>query len=564
MPADFIVDLLPSGSLSVRFPYDPRAVEIVKTVPGRRWYPNEKYWSIPRTSLRTFRDTAVRQNIGVVLSERVKQAFALGVERKSELEAAKSDTSPIDLPTPTQAYPYQFAGIRFAKHALHNFHGALIADDMGLGKTFQALAVLALHEKVREVLVLCPATLKYVWASEIETHFPQISYTVIGDYVPAARGGRRAPTPQERALQWQEPTRVKIANYDLLLRDMAPRAQSWDLVIADECTFLKTYNAKRTKRAKALRRRYTLALSGIPLENRLEELHSVMDFVIPGLLGPGWLFLEEHGVRNGWGQVIGYRGIEKVRQRIGPYYIRRRKAEVLKELPDKTYSDVSLELSKEEWALYAGISAQIKNTIEENDKLTVTNILVMLLRLKQVLADARLLDVDGVPSTKVAALRDLVEEAGGEHQIVVFTQFAQFARLLAAEFGAPLIEGDVSMPDRQRIVEEFQAGQHPVLISTDAGAYGITLTAADIVVHMDQPWNPAKLRQREDRLHRIGQRNAVQVVSMIARRTVDEKVRGILHRKLVLIAAVLNEELPELQGANISKADLMEMLENSA
>lgn len=518
-------------------------------MPGRRWNKIKKYWTIPRTSLKTLQEQAGRNGIDLDVSDKVQTALNLGKERGKALIVAKNNEAPFVLPTSTTPYPFQYAGIRYVKYALHEFKGTLIGDDQGLGKTFEALSIIAMHDKLSSVLVLVPATLKYTWAAQIDEHYPQLTYVVIDGI------------PKERREQWAAEGLIKIANYELLLRDPEPKVTTWDLVIADEVgNMIKNYKAQRTKATKKLKRRYTVALSGIFLENKLEELHSVFDFVIPGLLGPGWLFVQEHLIKDSWGKTIGYRGVDKIRAKIAPYYIRRTKADVLHELPDKVYNDVSLEMSDAEWELYTGVKKQIKELIAENPKLSAINILTELLRLKQVVDDARLVDVQGIKSTKIAALRDIIEASEG-HQIVVFTQFAQFAEILGEEFDAPIIQGKVSHAKRHKIVQEFQDGQHQILISTDAGAYGITLTAADIVIHMDSSYNPAKMRQREDRLHRIGQKECVQVVNLICRRTVDEKVRSIVHKKLSLINQVLDEDTPEIEIEGISKEELLGMLE---
>ena len=573
--ADIAVDLLPDGRLSLSVPYDLYIKSLIKAIDGRRWHPEQKIWSIPRNGFRNLRELAARANVGIAPTEKVRHAFALGVKFKDELAAAKTDETPFDLSTKTTPFPFQYSGIRFATEALHDFKGALIADDMGLGKTFMALAVVATHERLRDVLVLCPSTLKYVWAAEIEKHFPDLTYTVIEGNAEARRD------------QWDEDTILKIANYELLVpshgrkclggseqkrekggrcdcgslaKDILMRMTTWDLVISDEVTFLKNYQTLRSRTAKKLRTKYRLALSGIPLENRLEELHSVMDWVIPGLLGPGWLFVQEYCVRNIYGKTVAYRNVEKVRERISPYMIRRRKEDVLTDLPEKVYSDLWLEMTDDEWKLYDTVRAQIREEIKENPKLNASNILVMMLRLKQATGDARLLEAKGIPSSKMMALDDLLNSSG-DHRVVAFTQFAGLARLVAEEFDAPLIEGAVSNVKRQKIFDSFQRGEHKMLVSTDAGAYGVTLTAADVIVHLDQPWTPARMRQREDRLHRIGQKSTVQVVNFLCRRTVDEKVRAILHRKSELIKIVLDEETPDADAVQITMDDVMGMLE---
>ena len=246
MKADFVIDLLKNGALSVTFPYDNLAVQVIRSVPGRRWHKEAKLWEVPRTSLKALAAQAARVGIGVALSDRVQQALNLGRERQQALAVAKTNETPITLPSKTSPYPFQYSGIRFLKHSLHNFHGALLGDDMGLGKTFAALSLVALHEKLQKILVLCPATLKYTWAGQIDEHYPQLSYTVIDGIA------------EKRAEQWAEPTRIKIGNYELLVpkhdrncagsntekrkaghrcncqalaKDVELRLEDWDLVI---------------------------------------------------------------------------------------------------------------------------------------------------------------------------------------------------------------------------------------------------------------------------------------------------------------------------------------------
>ena len=558
--ADFEVDLLPNRTLSVTFAYDFRAVQIIKTIPGRRWDSKNKRWTIPHSSFKSLQEQAARNGISLNLSKTTEIAFERGKENRSKLDVVKQDETPLNLPTATIPFPFQYTGIRFIQHALRYFQGVLLCDDMGLGKTFQSLSLVAISEKLSSVLVVVPATLKLNWALEIDKHYPDMTYTVIGSAWRPKLQRWVQVGPKERAKQWAEPTLIKICNYELIVKDVEPRVRTWDIVIADEVgAYLKNYRAQRTKRVKALKRRYTLGVSGLPLENRLEELWSVMDFCIPNLLGPGWLFKQQHVVTDRYGTTLGYRGLEEVRERIGPYYIRRRKEDVLTELPEKSYTDMSLELSKNEWAIYDAIVMQIKENIAENPKLSVLNILTEMLRLKQLLGSAELVGEEDVKSTKRKALHDIVDEAEGQN-IVAFTEFKELAYLLQEEYNCPVIHGDIPKEKRMLIVEEFQKGKQKLLVSTDAGAYGITLTSASIVVHVDQPWNPAKLRQREDRTHRIGQRNAVQVITLKAVRTIDEHISEILYNKSKLIEAVLDEKMPDTDKMTLTKSDILGLL----
>ena len=173
--ADFSIHYLANGTLSVNFEYDPFSLDIIRAIPGRQWHKEDKFWSIPRTSLKTLQQQAGLHGIGVAISQKVRIALNKGKEQHKKLMAAKVDTTPFDLPTNTTPYPFQYSGITYAKYALHHFKGVLIADDQGLGKTFEALSIIAMHDKLSNVLVLCPSTLKYTWADEIDLHYPQLT-----------------------------------------------------------------------------------------------------------------------------------------------------------------------------------------------------------------------------------------------------------------------------------------------------------------------------------------------------------------------------------------------------
>lgn len=433
----------------------------------------------------------------------------------------------------------------------------LIADEMGLGKSFQALSHVAMAS-LSQVLILCPNSLKHNWADELAKHYGQITYTIVGSIYDEAKGRWRNASPAERAGQWAEASQVKIANYDLLTRDTGPALRQWDLVIADECTYLKSYKAARTKAAKKLRRKHSLGLSGAPVENNLEELHSIMDFCMPGLLGNYWTFRQQHMIVDHWGGVRGYKGLEQVKSRIKPHYLRRLKKDVLTDLPEKYYNPARVEMSAKEWALYDSIEDEILADIKDNPKLNVSNILTKMLRLKQLTSCMALLGEEG-PWSKINALDEILEASAG-HKIVAFTFFEELVRLLVDRYDCPFISGKVNSADRQQTIRDFQTSDAPLLVSTDAGAYGLTITSADIIVHIDQLWNPAKMLQREDRLHRIGQKNAVQVVNLLVKDTVDERVREILHTKQRLADWMLDEENPQFEQELIAKHDLLGML----
>lgn len=542
-------------SLRVKFPYDPQLVSLIKTIPGRKaLFDKEKRficWTIPSYTLRHLQSAGARVGVDVEVSPQVAKAAIEGLAARSELTELKyASDATLNLPTTTVPYDFQRAGISFLLQSLNSFHGALLASDMGLGKTFQALSAVILNPDFKRVLVLCPASTKYNWAAEIEKHYPQLTYTVID-----------GPADERDAL-WRNVTVITIANYELLLRDDHPKRTRWDFIICDEIQRIKSYKAKTSKLTKSLKRQHSLGLSGTPVENRLEELHSIFDFCMPGLLGPGWLFVWEHCIKDGYGNTVGYRGLEKVRQRIEPHYLRHTKAQVLPQLPPKIYNDLWLELTSPEWTLYDAIKQQIAEWIQINPILTTANILTEMLRLKQATDHPKLLGEE-LPSTKLAALEELLE-AGEGHKVVVFTQFAQMAHILVDRFKAPLIEGATPAKERTEIAKDFAINKEQLLVCTDAGNLGLSFLGPDIVVHYDLLWNPQRMRQREDRLHGLGRgpgtEGNVQVVRLLTRRTIDTYILNILHKKLKLAAAIFSNTDEIETAQQITRNDLLEAL----
>jgi SNF2 family DNA or RNA helicase len=458
----------------------------------------------------------------------------------ARLESGQTNLDLLKLPL----YPYQMIGTLFLAFT----ERALLADDMGLGKTAQSIAashLLRREHGIERVLVVTPASVKYQWGREIE-RFSDDTYTVVG--------GSKA----KREKQYAEGSFFTIMNYELMLRDREHvLALNPDLVILDEAQRIKNWRAKTTQAIKELPSRFAFVLTGTPLENRLEELYSVVEFLDDKLLGPPWQFLAQHVIKDDWGGIIGYKDLEGVRRAIAPILLRRRKADVLTELPERIDNDFWLDLDPEQARLYRPLEKQLSDLLrapEWNAQQSATA-LSLLTMLREAATAAQLVDANVVSSSKLRELPALVSEIASEgHKMLIFSQWERMTRH-ATEALAPLglkrvrMHGGLGLRARQRIVDQFNTDPDTMMfISTDAGGLGLNLQAASYVINLDLPWNPARVEQRIGRAHRIGQVNPVNVINIIAANTVEQRVLEILYRKQQLFEEILDVELDPETG----------------
>ena len=431
---------------------------------------------------------------------------------------------------------------------------------MGLGKTVQAIAaaeILTRHLGAERVLVICPTSLKHQWELEF-VRFTGRTSCVIG-------GGRA-----RRQQQYAEAGPWKIAAYDTVARDLdLVTAWSPDLVIVDEAQRIKNWNTIAARALKRIDSPYAFVLTGTPLENKLEELVSIVQFVDRHRLGPTWRLLHEHQVRDDHGRVIGYRKLDGIGQTLAPIMIRRRKKEVLSQLPERIDHNRFVPMTVEQLRFHeenretvARIVARWRRThfLSEADQRRLT---CALQNMRMSCNSTYLLDHEtdyGVKADElVTLLEDLFEEP--EAKAVVFSQWlgtheliAQ--RLAAHDWGHVLFHGGVPSDQRGGLVQRFREDpQCRVFLSTDAGGLGLNLQHAATVINMDLPWNPAVLEQRIGRVHRLGQRRSVQVVNFIARCTIEEGMLSLLGFKKSLFAGVLDGGNAEvfLHGTRLSR-----------
>jgi SNF2 family DNA or RNA helicase len=451
--------------------------------------------------------------------------------------------------------PYQLDGIAFAAGAGR----AVLADDMGLGKTIQGIGVaelLARHASISRVLVICPASLKSQWRIEIDRFCRRSCRLVLG-------------SAQERPAQYAGDQFFTVCNYEQVLRDLlAIERVPWDLIILDEGQRIKNWEAKTSRVVKALASPFALVLSGTPLENRLDELYSVVEFIDDRRLGPAFRFMNRHRVVDEKGKLLGYRNLDQLRQRLEPILLRRTRQKVIKELPPRTTEVIRIAPTEEQYNMQLG-HRQIVQTIINKKYLSEMD----LLRLQKALlmcrmgADSTFL-VDKQPpgySSKLEELGRLLDQLRAEQdrKIVLFSEWTTMLDLIE-----PLLEernlhyvrldGSVPQKKRQGLIHQFQNDPACMLfITTNAGATGLNLQAANTVINADLPWNPAVLEQRIGRAHRMGQKSPVQVFLLVTTETLEENLLATLSAKHELSLAVLD---PEADAAEVDMTTGIEEL----
>ena len=426
--------------------------------------------------------------------------------------------------------------------------GGILADDMGLGKSVQILSLL-LSEKEKEdsdkrpSLIVCPASLVYNWEAEIKKFTPELSALIV-----AGTSGER-----EEKLVSVESYDVVITSYDLLKRDIELYENiSFQFQIIDEAQYIKNHSTQSAKAVKQIKAKNKFALTGTPIENRLSELWSIFDYLMPGFLFSCARFRKElespalkHGDQN---------AVERIKNMVAPFILRRLKSEVLKELPEKTETIFVSNMEEEQKKLYAANVEQLKRLLKNqrysslgSEKLQV---LSMLTRLRQLCCDPALCyeDYRG-GSAKLESCITIIREAiDGGHKVLLFSQFTSMLEIIESrleEEGIPFytLTGATSKEERIRLVSSFQNDETPLfLISLKAGGTGLNLTAADVVIHFDPWWNIAAQNQATDRTHRIGQKNKVTVYKLIAKDTIEEKILSLQKNKKDLADSIITGE----------------------
>ncbi|MFC5404500.1 SNF2 helicase associated domain-containing protein [Cohnella soli] len=478
----------------------------------------------------------VVRGLHLVDAERPGRSLELGKSFRELLSRMRNPDS-LDFPVPDCVAPvlrdYQKLGYQWLRTLAHYRFGGILADDMGLGKTLQSIAYLAsvlpeIRQSGMPALVVCPASLTYNWRNELKRFAPNIR-VVIADGVKSER---------TRALKRLAATDVLITSYPLLRRDIADYAgTAFHTLFLDEAQAFKNYYTQTAHAVKSVQALHRFALTGTPVENAAEEIWSIYDVVFPELLPDRKSFAEMPR--------------EAISRRIRPFLLRRMKADVLAELPEKIESMQSSEMFPEQKKLYMAYLAKLrKETLKHlnEDRLfglqsNRIKILAGITRLRQLCCHPALFveDYEG-GSAKFEQLLEIVDEcrASGKRALI-FSQFTEMLKLIVRELGAQgvpffYLDGETPSEERVEMSERFNDGERDLfLVSLKAGGTGLNLTGADTVILYDLWWNPAVEQQAADRAHRMGQRKVVHVLRLLAQGTVEEKMYTIQQRKKNLV-----------------------------
>ncbi|SFG25656.1 DEAD/DEAH box helicase [Oribacterium sp. WCC10] len=460
---------------------------------------------------------------------------------------------------------YQVYGFKWLSMLSEVGFGGILADDMGLGKTIQVITLLKSRKELNEKdgkritsLIVCPASLVYNWEEEFKRFAPSMSIkTVTG-----------TQTERKAIMSADELPEVLITSYDLLKRDIGIyEDKKFDYEIIDEAQFIKNPKAAATKSVKVINAEHRFALTGTPIENRLSELWSIFDYLMPGFLYTYDRF------RSDFETAITRHKDEEItkhlKNMVGPFILRRLKDNVLKDLPDKMEEIRFSKFDAAQRKLYDAQVTHMKKVLESEeyksgkDRLKV---LAELTKIRQICCDPELITAGyNGESAKRESCLELIESAiDGGHKILLFSQFTSMFELLERDLRAKGIEfykitGETRKEDRIRLVHAFNENEVPLfLISLKAGGTGLNLTGADVVIHYDPWWNLAAQNQATDRAHRIGQTKKVSVFKLIVKDTIEEKIVEMQNAKKDLADAILSGESESLM--NMSKEQLMELL----
>lgn len=459
-----------------------------------------------------------------------------------ELEQASSTQIPnlSDL-LKIQPYPYQEEGIRFTLFR----QASLIGDEMGLGKTLQAIAAALLKKEIfgfDRVLIITLASLKEQWQREIE-RFTHHTACII-------EGGAAARQEQYR----HNSDLFKITNYEAVLRDTAAIERFRpDLIILDEAQRIKNFTTKTAAAIKRLPRQHALVLTGTPLENKLEDVYSIVQFLQPDLLSPLWQFAADHFLlsRTKKGKILGYRNLERLHDKLENLVIRRTKEAVLTELPDQIRNDYFIDLHPQQADIHNGYFQSLLPLLNKKflTPMDLRRIQMLLLKMRQVCDSTHLIDRETNISPKLAELASIVDELviQNNRKVVIFSEWTTMTALIGRQLSAaqiPFVElsGKIPVKKRQLLIDEFTTNPDcKVFLSTDAGGTGLNLQAADSVINFELPWNPAKLQQRIGRINRIGQQaRCINVINLIAKQSIEERILTGIQMKTDVFDAVFS------------------------
>lgn len=464
-------------------------------------------------------------------------------ERNTRLDAIfSSDTWWTDyLSNGIIPYRYQIEGIMAAARSGRH----LIADEMGLGKTLQAIGTASLLYRegfVSSILIVCPTSLKYQWQKEIKKFCGDEALVVEGSHL-------------KRRTMYHEDSLFKIVSYNALSNDMKLlKSMSVDMIIMDEVQRLKNWNTQIAKGARRVKADYRIILSGTPLENKLEELYSVVQLADQFILGPYHHFKERHIQTDSTGKIIGYRHLNEIGDKLKLLMTRRRKADVALQLPERIDKNLFVPMTKEQQGIHEESKSIVAKLVMKWRRARFLSdadrhrLLLMLSQMRMVSDSTYILDQKTRHDTKIdealSIITDITES--GPDKIVLFSQWERMTRLVAMQLDKAgiryeYLHGGIPSAKRKELMDNFNGSPSVrVFISTDAGSTGLNLQTANYLINMDLPWNPAVLEQRIGRIYRIGQKSNIQVINLISLNSIEEQMLSKLRFKADMFAGALD------------------------
>ncbi len=465
-----------------------------------------------------------------------------------------------------ELFPYQKEGVEFAVQRT----GAIIADEMGLGKTIQALAIAVFKKQIynfSKTLVICPASIKHQWKSEIEKFTNETSLVVEG-------------FPDQRALLYNDNhADIFIINYETVLRDLTTiNSAGFDFVILDEAQKIKNYSTKTALAIKKIKKQHGLVITGTPIENKLVDLYSIVQFVEPYLLTPLWEFSYQHclfdpSTKN---RIVGYYNLNGLKERMGEILLRREKSKVIKQLPQVSQENIYVQLHEEQARIHASASKGIAKILNKKFKTPYDwqKLMLLLTTMRMACNSTFLVDKETNHSSKLVELKqvliDQLDLKNNLRKVIIFSEWITMLHLIGEVLkelglGFVMLTGKVPVKKRKDLIREFDHNPEcRIFLSTESGGSGLNLQMADIVINYELPWNPAKKNQRIGRIDRLGQKSSkLTVLNLVSVGTIEQRIAAGLMLKQNLFDGVLTtgNEIDNVDFSTKGRAQFITELE---
>ena len=576
------------GALVVNCNYDER--EVPKAL-GGKWNEKLKSWIVG--SSKDNLDYLQQNLLGLVLEPNVQGQIDRQVKLETTMlklrELAKTDAVVplrIDgLNSGITLRNYQKLGVLFATSS---DSGVLIGDDCGLGKTGMSISsaiLLKSQGKINNCLVITPASLKWNWALEIpkfcgekfvvidgnsekrmaqwlkkDVFFTVVNYELLVEDLFGGRKINIKESDDDDTKQKKFNRKIKSSLKNQVLSDV--RDKIWGCIISDELHAIKSHKSLKSNALKKLKSKYRIGLTGTPLDGKLEELHSIMEFVKPGLFTSKTKFLERYATTDYFGKITGYKHVSEVRTKIAPYFLRRLKEDVLKELPSKIYQTRYVILSDEERKIYKKLAEQGHKATEDSSAMTT------IIRCKQFLDHPLLIGENLKHHSKLDELREILEDIiqTKNHKVLIFTQYRTMIDILVKlfdEMRLKFLRIDGNTPSKARADMQAEFNNDPsidLMVGTSAMSTGLNLTGADYVVFFDKWWSNSLNEQASSRCHRIGQKNVVNIITLLAHDTIEERIESVLKTKSIITSEALGDGDMLDSGTSMNAREIAKLL----